>query len=78
MLTSSIARAAAAHVGVDGARARFAIEQLTFLLQLAYSGELAAIRAYLGHRASLKDRAQRHAIDRIIRDEVGGIYHRVD
>ena len=70
MLTSSIARAAAVHVGVDGARTRFATEQLGFLLQLAYSGELAAIRAYLGHRASLKDRAQRRALDRIIRDEV--------
>ena len=35
-------------------RVTVALEQLVFLLQLAYSGELAAIRAYLGHRHSVE------------------------
>jgi hypothetical protein len=45
-------------------------EQLIFLLQLAYSGELAATLAYLGHRHSLRDRATRAALGKIIREEV--------
>jgi len=52
------------------ARARFARIQLTFLLQLAYSGELAATRAYLGHRHSLRDRTERAELAKIIRDEI--------
>ena len=40
------------------------------LLQLAYSGELGAIRAYLGHRASLSDRAERASLSTITRDEI--------
>jgi rubrerythrin len=56
--------------GPNGARVPFAREQLTFLLQLAYSGELAAIRAYLGHRRSLRDRTERAELGKIIRDEV--------
>lgn len=43
---------------------------LVRLLQLAYSGELGAIRAYLGHRHSLPDRTERAEITKIIRDEV--------
>jgi rubrerythrin len=44
--------------------------QLARLLQLAYSGELAAARAYLGHRHSLTDRAERAELWAIICDEV--------
>jgi rubrerythrin len=47
-----------------------ALGQLRFLLQLAYSGELAAARAYLGHRHSLQDPVERAELTRIIRDEV--------
>lgn len=54
----------------DAATAALALRQLRFLLQLAYSGELAAIRAYLGHRHSLRDRAERAEIAKIVRDEV--------
>jgi rubrerythrin len=70
MLTSSAAPASPGPLGSDGARTQFAREQLTFLLQLAYSGELAAIRAYLGHRHSLRDRTERGELGKIIRDEV--------
>ncbi|HZH04063.1 MAG TPA: ferritin-like domain-containing protein [Myxococcaceae bacterium] len=45
-------------------------EQLVFLLQLAYSGELAAARAYLGHRHSVRDASVRAEIGKITRDEV--------
>lgn len=44
--------------------------QLVLLLQLAYSGELAAAWAYVGHRASVKDPAERAGIGRILRDEL--------
>lgn len=44
--------------------------QLILLLQLAYSGELAAAWAYVGHRASVKDAAERRDIGRILRDEL--------
>jgi hypothetical protein len=47
--------------------------QLLFLLQLAYSGELGAARAYAGHRVALKKRDQRLALGKILRDE---IHHR--
>jgi rubrerythrin len=47
--------------------------ELVFLLQLAYSGELAAARAYAGHRASLRNPAQRAELGRILRDE---LHHR--
>ena len=50
-------------------RAAFAREQLVFLLQLAYSGELAATRAYLGHRHSVRG-SERAEIGKIVRDEV--------
>lgn len=39
-------------------------------LQLAYSGELGAIRAYLGHRAALREPAQREALAVILKDEI--------
>jgi rubrerythrin len=54
----------------EAARVLFAKEQFAFLLQLAYSGELAATRAYLGHRHSLKSRLERAEIGKIIRDEI--------
>ena len=54
----------------ESARAR---KELTFLLQLAYSGELGAARAYAGHHAVLRDRAERNALARILRDE---LHHR--
>ena len=44
--------------------------ELTFLLQLAYSGELAAARAYVGHRASVSDPTERADIGRIAREEL--------
>ena len=44
--------------------------ELVHLLQLAYSGELGATLAYLGHRHALRHRSERHALTRIIRDEV--------
>lgn len=50
--------------------AHFALEQLRFLLQLAYSGELGAIRAYLGHRHSLRRRAERNELLKILREEI--------
>lgn len=46
---------------------------LLLLLQLAYSGELGAARAYVGHRASLRDRDQRAALMRVLKDE---LHHR--
>lgn len=49
---------------------KFAREQLIFLLQLAYSGELAAVRAYLGHRSSLRSRRERAEVAQIIREEL--------
>ena len=70
MLTSFAAPPVPGLVGANGARAQFAREQLTFLLQLAYSGELAALRAYLGRRRSLRDRPEREELGKIIRDEV--------
>jgi hypothetical protein len=69
MLTVS-ARAIGAPLAEADARSRFAREQLTFLLQLAYSGELAATRAYLGHRHSLRSVLERADLGKIIRDEV--------
>jgi len=50
-------------------RAAFAREQLIFLIQLAYSGELAATRAYLGHRHAVQG-LERAEIGKIIRDEI--------
>ena len=52
------------------ADADFALAQLRFLLQLAYSGELGAIRAYLGHRHSLRNRAERNELLKILREEI--------
>jgi hypothetical protein len=48
----------------------FARVQLCFLLQLAYSGERGAARAYVGHAASLRDPRERTCVRRILRDEV--------
>lgn len=44
--------------------------QFVMLLQLAYSGELGATLAYLGHRHALRRPEERKALGRIIRDEV--------
>ncbi|MGE0456131.1 MAG: ferritin-like domain-containing protein [Vicinamibacteria bacterium] len=70
MLTSSTAAAVFDQRESPDARARFARAQLRFLLQLAYSGELAATRAYLGHHHSLRDRTERAELAKIIRDEI--------
>jgi hypothetical protein len=70
-MSSALQPLSARGVEPDGlVRAKFAREQLSFLLQLAYSGELAATRAYLGHRDSLKDRKERVEVAKIVRDEV--------
>lgn len=39
-------------------------------LVLAYSGELGAIRAYVGHRHALRDATQKLAVRRILEDEI--------
>jgi len=39
-------------------------------LQLAYSGELGAIRAYLGHARTLRGRPERALVSRILKDEI--------
>ena len=43
---------------------------LVLLLQLAHSGELGAIRAYLGHRATLVDPLERAQLGVVTRDEI--------
>lgn len=48
----------------------FSRAQLISLLQLAYSGELGATLAYLGHRHAATKREEKRALTRIIRDEV--------
>ena len=40
------------------------------ILTLAYSGELGAIRAYVGHRHALRDYAQKLEVRRILEDEI--------
>lgn len=55
---------------MEGPAALRARGELVRLLQLAYSGELGAIRAYLGHRAALRDRAERADLGRITREEI--------
>lgn len=45
-------------------------ENLKVLLPLAYSGELAAARAYAGHRASLRDATERRELWRITKEEL--------
>ena len=40
------------------------------ILTLAYSGELGAIRAYVGHRHALRDYGQKLQVRRIVEDEV--------
>jgi rubrerythrin len=47
-----------------------ALAQLRFLLQLAYSGELGAIRAYLGHRHSMRSPSERNELLKILREEI--------
>ena len=54
----------------DAGPAEAARRDLALLLQLAFSGELGAIRAYLGHRASLHDPRERAELGAIIRDEI--------
>ncbi|MGI9592441.1 MAG: ferritin-like domain-containing protein [Myxococcota bacterium] len=49
---------------------RSELRRLGRLLQLAYSGELGAIHAYLGHRRSLKDFGERLELRRILEDEI--------
>lgn len=44
--------------------------ELGRLLQLAYSGELGAIHAYLGHRRSLRNFRERLELRRILEDEI--------
>jgi hypothetical protein len=51
-------------------RASAARAHLVFLLQLAYSGELGAARAYAGHAHSLHDPAERAELRKILRDEI--------
>jgi rubrerythrin len=51
-------------------RAATARAHLVFLLQLAYSGELGAARAYAGHAHSLRDSAERAELRKICRDEI--------
>jgi hypothetical protein len=51
-------------------RADFARGQLILLLRLAYSGELAATRAYLGHRHALRSKHERADVGRITREEI--------
>lgn len=70
MLTASAKPAAQTALLAGPSRAGFALGQLRFLLQLAYSGELAAIRAYLGHHHSLKKRSERAEIMQIVREEI--------
>jgi hypothetical protein len=70
VLTASTRPAPSVSPELPEAGGEFARAQLTFLLQLAYSGELAATRAYLGHRRSLRDPSERAELGKIIRDEV--------
>lgn len=70
MLTTRARRDPREAGATDDERARHALGQLRFLLQLACSAELAAARAYLGHHHSLKDRVERAEVMRIARDEV--------
>ena len=51
-------------------RASAARAHLVFLLQLAYSGELGAARAYAGHAHSLRDPGERAELRKILRDEI--------
>src|SRR5207302_1936153 len=49
---------------------RRARAELVRSLQLAYSGELGAVRAYLGHRAALPHGDDRESVRRVLEDEV--------
>lgn len=44
--------------------------EFTRCLQLAYSGELGAVRAYLAHARCLRGRPERELISRILKDEI--------
>jgi rubrerythrin len=44
--------------------------RLVFLIQIAYSAELAAAIAYVGHRNSLRDEAERADLYRVMRQEI--------
>lgn len=70
MPTASTRRTSTALRESPTAGDQLARAQLTFLLQLAYSGELAATRAYLGHQRSLRDAQERRELGTIVRDEV--------
>ena len=52
---------------METVRARW---ELTFLLQLAYSGERAAAQAYWGHRHSLSSPTERLEVGKICREEL--------
>ena len=45
-------------------------KELTRGLQLAYSGELGAVFAYMGHARSLRGKPEREVISRILKDEI--------
>src|SRR5882724_4471522 len=47
-----------------------ALRELILLLQVAYSGELGAARAYVGHHASVRRPDDRAGLKKILRDEV--------
>ena len=49
---------------------RDAATRLGHLLVLAYSGELGAIYAYLGHRAALRNYGERLELRRVLEDEI--------
>jgi hypothetical protein len=68
-MTTGPATLAKQEVALDR-RADVARAQLVFLLQLAYSGELGAARAYAGHRDSLRNPRERNELGRILRDEL--------
>lgn len=55
---------------VERSESRFAREQFILLMQLAYSGELGAAQAYVGHRHSLRKQSERAELGKIIRDEL--------
>lgn len=61
---------AALAVVADEAALAPAKRELRLLLELAYSGELGAAWAYLGHSRALKDGPEREEVARICRDEL--------
>ncbi|MFT7678642.1 MAG: hypothetical protein ACI8QC_002636 [Planctomycetota bacterium] len=47
-----------------------ALAEFTRCLQLAYSGELGAVRAYQAHAVCLRGRPERAVVSRILKDEI--------